>query len=124
MSESNRAAVSPFLAGLLCRCPRCGTGKLFRRYLVIGPSCPACGLDFSTVDTGDGPAVFVILVVGFLVVGAATWLEMAVHPPMWVHLVLWLPAAVIATFALLPPFKATLVALQYRHKAREGRLVE
>jgi uncharacterized protein (DUF983 family) len=115
----------PVLAAVLkARCPRCGKGKLFQGFLAVAPSCSACGLDLTRVDAGDGPAVFVILVAGFLVVGAALMTEVVFAPPYWVHVVLWLPLTFIVCLGLLRPFKAALIILQYKHKAREGRLAE
>jgi uncharacterized protein (DUF983 family) len=111
--------VSPFSAGIRCRCPRCGVGKLFEGYLTIAPRCAACGLDLKAADSGDGPAVFVIFVVGPIVTGLALWVEVTLQPPYWVHMVLWGPAILAGSFALLRPFKATLIALQYRHRAGE-----
>jgi uncharacterized protein (DUF983 family) len=106
------------------RCPRCGKGKLFRGFLTLAERCDSCGLDFAKVDTGDGPAVFVILIVGFLVVAAALATEVVFAPPYWVQLVLWLPATLILCLGLLRPVKAMLVALQYKHKAAQGRPAE
>ena len=82
-----------------------------------------CGLDYGFADTGDGPAVFIVLVVGFIVVSAALAVEVLYQPPYWVHGALWLPLIVGLCLGLLRPFKATLLALQYRNKAREGRFV-
>ncbi len=104
-------------AGLRGRCPRCGRGRLFAGYLTVAPRCAVCGLDFSQVDSGDGPAVFIILIVGFLVVGAALVTEILFHPPYWLHLVLWIPAILGGSLGLLRPLKATFIALQYRHLA-------
>lgn len=118
------APVSPLSAGLRCRCPRCGRGRLFDGYLTTAPACEACGLDYKFIDAGDGPAVFVILIVGFLVVGAALVVEVKVRPPIWVHMSLWLPLILILSLGLLRPLKATLIALQYANKAREGRLAD
>ncbi len=109
--------LSPFSAGLRCRCPRCGEGKLFSGLLTVRPSCAACGQDFSKIDAGDGPAVFVILILGFIVVGLALWLELKYEPPFWLHMVLWTPLILGGSIGMLRPFKATLIALQYRHKA-------
>jgi uncharacterized protein (DUF983 family) len=113
--------VSPLLAGLLCRCPRCGKGRLFQGFLTMPAACPACGLGYGIFDPGDGPAVFVILIVGFVVVGLALWTEVRYEPPYWLHLVIWLPLVVVLSLGLLRPFKATLIALQYRNKAVEHR---
>jgi uncharacterized protein (DUF983 family) len=93
---------------------------LFAGLLTVRPVCAHCGLDFAKVDSGDGPAVFVIMFLGFLVVGAALWVETKFEPPIWVHLLLWLPTIVIGSLALLRPFKAVLIALQYRHKVVAG----
>ncbi|MEW6121330.1 MAG: DUF983 domain-containing protein [Pseudomonadota bacterium] len=114
--------VSPVAAGLSCRCPRCGKGRLFKGFLDTAPSCEACGLDYGFIDAGDGPAVFVILIAGFVVVALAFWVEATWQPPLWVHALLWVPAILVATLGLLRPLKATLIAFQYRNKAAEGRL--
>jgi uncharacterized protein (DUF983 family) len=114
--------VSPYMAGLLGRCPRCGRGKMFSRLIALESRCKACGLDYSFADAGDGPAVFVILIAGFVVLGAAMWMEIAYDPPMWVLLSIFLPLTVIVCVGLLRPMKGLLVALQYRNKAEQGRL--
>ncbi|HEY8268483.1 MAG TPA: DUF983 domain-containing protein [Xanthobacteraceae bacterium] len=114
--------VSPYSAGLRCRCPRCGKGRLFNGFLELAPRCESCSLDFSFADSGDGPAVFVILIAGFLVVFAAMFVEIVWRPPYWLHAALWLPLILIATLGLLRPAKGLMVALQYHHKAEEGRL--
>lgn len=113
---------SPLFAGLLGRCPRCGKGALFRSYLKVADGCDVCGLDFSNEDSGDGPAVFVMSIVGFIVVPAALALELAASPPVWLHMLLWLPLSTILTLLILPPFKATLFALQWKHNAHEAQL--
>ncbi|WP_029003903.1 DUF983 domain-containing protein [Azorhizobium doebereinerae] len=116
------APVSPIAAGLSCRCPRCGKGKLFSGFLTMAPRCEACGLDYGFIDAGDGPAVFVILIGGAVVVGLALWVEAKYEPPLWLHALLWVPSILVVTLGLLRPFKGVLVALQYRNKAAEGRL--
>jgi len=111
-------------SAFLGRCPRCGKGNLFAGYLKVGSRCEFCGLDYSEFDAGDGPAVFVILIVGFLVAGGALVLEATVSPPYWVHAVIWLPAVIILSIAFLRLAKSTLLVLQYKHQAREGRRAE
>jgi uncharacterized protein (DUF983 family) len=113
---------SPIVAGLLGRCPRCGKGRLFQGFLALRPCCERCGLDFSFVDSADGPAVFVIFISGFIVAGSALAVEMLYAPPYWVHAVLWGPLILITTLGPLRPMKGLLIALQYYHKAAEGRL--
>lgn len=122
MSGPSHRAVSPFAAGLRCRCPRCGRGRLFAGYLETAPACTACGLDYGFIDAGDGPAVFVILIVGAVIVAAALVTEVKYQPPYWLHMVLWLPLTLILPLGLLRPLKATLIALQYANRAQEGRL--
>ncbi len=111
---------SPFWAGLRSRCPRCGKGALFEGYLTVAPVCGVCGLDLSASDTGDGPAVFVIFIVGPIVTGLAFWFEIVFEPPLWVHMIIWTPVVIGGSLWLLRPFKAILVALQYRYKAGDA----
>jgi len=120
MSADDRPSVSPYVAGLLGHCPRCGKGHLFRGFLEIAPSCEVCGLDLAFADSGDGPAVFVMTIAGFIVVGAALWVEVAYAPPYWVHALIFLPLTVIVCAGLLRPAKSLLIALQYFNKAEEG----
>ncbi len=97
---------------------------MFAGYLSVAPQCAVCGLDYSIFDAGDGPAVFVILIVGALVAGGAILIEVNFQPPYWVHAVIWLPVTVVLTVAFLRLAKALLLTLQYKHQAREGRLSE
>lgn len=106
---------------LHARCPRCGKGKLFHGYLTVAPACEACGLDYAMFDAGDGPAVFVVLIVGTIICAAALIVEFKYQPPTWVHFALWLPLTAVLVFGLLRFLKALLLVLQYRHKAGEGR---
>ena len=112
--------LSPFMTGLACRCPRCGRGRIFSGFLKIADRCPVCSLDLGGEDAGDGPAVFIILFMGALVVALALLTEAWFSPPYWVHLVLWGPLILIGSLLLMRPFKGIMVALQYRHKAGEG----
>ncbi|SOC35198.1 uncharacterized protein SAMN05892877_101234 [Rhizobium subbaraonis] len=114
--------VDPFSTGLCGHCPRCGQGKLFDGYLKLKPRCAACGLDYAFAEAGDGPVVFVLLIVGFLVVGAALWMEVSFSPPMWLHFLLWIPLAIGLGLALTRMLKGVLVALQYRNNARPGEI--
>jgi uncharacterized protein (DUF983 family) len=110
------------LAGLSCRCPRCGKGKLYQGFLILRPRCEVCGLDYSFADSGDGPAVFIMLFAGIIVVGAALVTEAVYHPPYWVHAMLWLPLILIVTLGPLRPMKGLMISLQYYHKAEEHRI--
>jgi uncharacterized protein (DUF983 family) len=111
----------PIMRGLGGRCPRCGEGRLFKGFLALAPRCERCGLDYSFADSADGPAFFVMFISGFVVVFAALGVEVLYQPPFWVHAMLWLPLILITTLLPLRPMKGLLVALQYHHKAAEGR---
>ncbi len=122
MNDHASPGALPISRGLRGRCPRCGDGRLFKGFLSLRPACEHCGLDFDFADAGDGPAVFVILIGGAVVVFAALITEVVYQPPYWVHAALWLPLILIVTLAPLRPIKGLLIALQYHHKAAEGRL--
>ena len=114
--------VSPASAALKARCPRCGNGPLFRQVLNLREGCPSCGMSYKFIDTGDGPAVFAIFILGFVVLGAALWFEFTYEPPLWAHVALWGVVTPILALGLLRFLKALLIALQYRNKAEQGRL--
>ena len=123
MTEPNPERLpSPFATGFACRCPRCGEGPLFTGFVKPVSRCESCGEDLSFAAATEGLAVFIILIVGFVIVGAAATVEGLFHPPPFVHLLLWLPSTVILSLLLLRPLKATMVALQYHNRAGEGRL--
>src|SRR4051812_10049500 len=113
------SSLSPLVTGVTGRCPRCGKGHLFTGFLTVAPQCDQCGLDFSFANSGDGPAVFIIFVVSPLVIALAMIVEALFHPAPYVHLIIWLPVTVILCLALLRPFKAVMIALQFRHDAKE-----
>lgn len=124
MSERAPVTLSQsVLRGLACRCPRCGEGKLYAGFLTLRPACDACGLDYAFIDAGDGPAIFIIMIAGFIVVGSALAVEIKYQPPFWVHAALWGPLILATTLLPLRAMKSLLIALQYHHKAAEGRLI-
>jgi hypothetical protein len=122
MRHDNDEAPSPYATGMRGRCPRCGGGKLFNGFLDLAPRCEACGLDYGFADAGDGPAVIVTLLAGFVVVGAALVVEVKYEPPMWLHLAIFLPLTLVVCLGMLRPLKGVLVSLQYRNKAGLGQL--
>jgi len=115
---------SAIAIGLACKCPRCGQGRLFAGFLTVAERCAACGLDFKKADSGDGPAVFIIFILGFLVVPAAFWVEFRFEPPMWLHMTIWPPVILGGALGLLRPMKGMMIALQYRHQASESGTVD
>jgi uncharacterized protein (DUF983 family) len=123
MEHASQSILQSALRGLACRCPRCGEGKLYAGFLTLRPRCAACGLDYSFIDVGDGAAVFSILIGGAIVVACALIVEVKYQPPFWLHAALWLPMVLITTLLPLRSIKSLLVALQFHHKAQEGRLV-
>jgi uncharacterized protein (DUF983 family) len=115
-------APSPAAVAIKGRCPRCGRGRLFNGFLTLAPGCESCGLDYAFIDTADGPAFFVMSLVGVVVVGLALWVEFTYEPPIWLHIVMWFALTAVLSLALVRPSKALMVALQFRHRAEEGRL--
>jgi uncharacterized protein (DUF983 family) len=122
MTEQANPLPATIVSGLAGRCPRCHQGKLFSGLLTLRKKCERCGLDYAFADAGDGPAIFVILLSGFIVVGAALIVEVKYQPPFWLHAVLWLPLILLVTLAPLRMIKGLLICLQYHHRAAEGRL--
>ena len=116
------SSTDPGTAAMRGRCPRCGEGRLFRGFIELAPGCQNCGLSYKFADSGDGPAVFVILLAGFLIVGLMLWVEATYAPPMWLHLAVFLPLTVIVCLGMLRPLKGLMIGLQYRNKAELGRL--
>src|ERR1700748_2071093 len=112
------------MRGLACRCPRCGEGKLYAGFLTLRPSCEKCGLDYAFIDSGDGPAVFIIMIAGAIVVGCALIVEIKSQPPFWLHAALWLPLILATTLLPMRSMKSLLIALQFHHKVAPGKLVE
>ena len=121
MTDRSSLAQS-IMTGLAGRCPSCHKGSLFSGFLTVDKKCEACGLDYGFADAGDGPAIFVILISGFIVVGAALVVEVVYQPPFWLHALLWGPLILVVTLLPLRLLKGLLIVLQYHHRAAEGRL--
>ncbi|MDE2597665.1 MAG: DUF983 domain-containing protein [Sphingomonadales bacterium] len=107
-------------AALFGLCPRCGARTLFDGLASFAPRCRACGLDYSTFNVGDGPAAFLTLLIGALVTGLAIWLDQSLHPPFWVHIVLWVPITAGLVVWGLRAGKGALLAAEYQRKAVEA----
>ncbi|RZJ96139.1 MAG: DUF983 domain-containing protein [Brevundimonas sp.] len=118
--EIKPARINPIRAGLLCRCPNCGRGKLFSGFLKVVDRCAVCGFDFTRLNTGDGAAVFIMQIAGAPVVFTALYVEIAYSPPIWLHLVVWPPLVLVLALALMRPGKGVMVALQMRNGAGQG----
>ena len=103
--------------GWECKCPKCKEGDLYKPGLTLElrDTCAVCGLALSKNDSADGPAVFLIFILGFLLVPLALWLAFTVTLPLWVHALIWSVVALIITVGTLRPLKAYVIALQYKH---------
>lgn len=113
---------SLFGQSLSCTCPKCGDSSLFNKGLFdlsLAGVCPVCGLNLAKNDSADGPAVFLIFILGFLLVPLALWVDAVWEPPLWVHAVVWGSLAILITVGTLKPIKSMVIALQYRHRATD-----
>lgn len=120
MSVPNYHQVSTISAGLRCACPRCGRGKLYDGLLSVAAKCSECELDYGRFDSHDGPAFFIIVVWSAVVLPLAVWLEFALEPPIWVHMLIWVPVVLVGAIALMRPLKAWMIAQQYRHQVYDN----
>ncbi|WP_414711367.1 DUF983 domain-containing protein [Sphingomonas sp. UBA978] len=109
-------------AGLRGLCPRCGRPTLFAKAIKFADRCPSCGLDFTQFNVGDGPAAFLTLILGTLVVAGAITLELTLHPPLWLHMLIWIPVTLAGVVWSLRIAKGALMSAEYRNAAREGRI--
>lgn len=112
------ARIDPIRAGLLCRCPNCGQGPLFAGFLKVVERCPACGFDFSRLNTGDGAAIFIMQIAGGIVVFSALYVQIAFSPPIWAMLAVALPLVAALSLGLMRPGKGVMIALQMRNDVR------
>ena len=132
VTDPERAAPPPAIAeaaepsildvALKGLCPRCGQATLFCKPITFAERCSNCGLDFAGFNVGDGPAAFLTLILGTIVIGLVIWLQLALSPPWWVHLIVWPPVTVALVLVSLRLAKGALIAAEYRNAAREGRV--
>jgi uncharacterized protein (DUF983 family) len=115
-------APSPVTVGLRSCCPRCGRGALFENVLVVRARCEACGLDYRFADAGDGPAIFAIFILGFLVLGGALIAEFKFGASFWFHVIAWGLLTPMLAIGLLRFLKGLLIGQQFRTKAEQGRI--
>ena len=112
-SRGARSILDSLLRGTMLRCPACGVGRMFGRYLKVVDHCGSCGEALHHHRADDAPPYFTIVIVGHVVVSLVLAVEMAYRPPLWLHVALWLPLTVLLSLALLPPVKGALVGLQW-----------
>ena len=113
---------TPLANAILGACPGCGQAPLFQGPVQFVSKCRACGLDLDSFNVGDGPAAFLILIVGAILTVSAVVVDLSTSPPWWVHLV-WIPIGLALTLGGLRVAKAFLVAQEYAQRAKEGRIV-
>lgn len=118
------ASSPPAILEVACKglCPRCGQPRLFAGWIRFADRCTACGLDFRQFNVGDGPAAFLTLILGTIVTAAAITLELTVHPPLWLHMLIWFPVTLAGVIWSLRIAKGALMSAEYRNAAREGRI--
>ena len=117
------ADISPLAKALKGACPHCGQAPLFEGPVRFVSKCRACGIDIGSFNVGDGPAAFLILIVGAILTVLAVVVDLSTSPPWWVHLI-WIPVGLVLTLGGLRLAKAFLVAQEYSHRARDGRIVQ
>ena len=121
MSAPAYPPVPALRAGWRCVCPQCGEGKLYKGFLSVAPTCSVCGLDLSAEDSGDGPAVFIIFFLGFLITPIAIIVGFQSDWPVWLHMLVWGGLTIGGTLLTLRPLKAFTIALQYKHRRQDGQ---
>nr|WP_320143282.1 DUF983 domain-containing protein [uncultured Cohaesibacter sp.] len=121
MTDYKGSIARTALAG---KCPRCGEGKLYKSFLKVGDQCDVCGLDYAFIDSGDGPAPFVIMIVGFIATGGLLYTEFTYEPPVWLQVIIWAPVATLLCLAFLYWLKGALIAQQYKTKAEQGQRLD
>ena len=121
-SEKGQPGLVP--AALFGLCPDCGAKTLFDAPIQFADKCDNCGLDYSAFNVGDGPAALLTMFIGALIIAAAISLEIAIHPPFWVHAIIWVPMTAGLVFLSLRITKGALLIAEHRNKATEGRLAD
>lgn len=101
------------LRGAACRCPACGEGPLFRKFLKVKDRCDACGEALHHHRADDMPAYIVMSIVGHIVIGLLLWVETSFPPSLWIHIAMWVPLTIGLSLALLPPVKGSIVGVQW-----------
>lgn len=96
------------------RCPVCGQGRVFQGYLKVVPECEVCRAPLGRLRADDAPPYFVIFIAGHLLIPPVLWIEKAYQPPMWLHMVVWLPLFAIVCILLLRPVKGATVGWMMR----------
>lgn len=113
LDDAPRPVAASMWRGAKSRCPSCGKGSLFRRFLKVTDQCPACGAEMYHHRADDLPAYLVIFVVGHIVIPALLVVEIAYAPPVWMHMTGWSALVIALSLALIQPIKGAVVGLQW-----------
>ncbi len=120
--ENTKGQPGMVQAALFGLCPRCSAKTLFQNPVHFSDRCEPCSLDYSRFNVGDGPAAFLTLLVGALIISMAIMLDIAVRPPFWVHVIIWVPLTIVMVVLSLRVAKGALLVSEYRNRAGEGSL--
>ncbi len=99
--------------GLRQRCPDCGKGQVFGKYIKVNHTCDHCGLELHHQRADDAPPYFTMLIVLHFVLSGMLTVEQAYSPATWVQLTIWLPVSLISALWLLPRVKGALIGIQW-----------
>jgi uncharacterized protein (DUF983 family) len=110
-------------AALFGLCPQCGTKSMFASATQFSDKCPACTLDYQQFNVGDGPAALLIIPIGAIIIGLAILLDIAIRPPFWVHVIIWVPVTAVLVIGFLRAAKGAMLALEFRNHAGEAKQV-
>lgn len=113
MTEIRTGLVPSLARGFLGRCPHCGEGRIFGRYLKVRPECEACGLELHHHRADDLPPYLVIFVVAHVVGYLILESELNYDVPLWISLSVWPAVTLALALSLLQPVKGAVVGLQY-----------
>lgn len=111
--NETRSLKTSIRRGFLAKCPKCGSGRLFKSYLKVAPECEVCNEVLSHHRADDLPAYVVLFIVGHIIVGLLMAVESHSNWPIWLHIVLWPILTVFFSLLLLQPIKGTIVGLQW-----------
>jgi uncharacterized protein (DUF983 family) len=116
MSDGPREAGPAMKRGFFCRCPACGQGKLFKKYLKTQPVCENCGEELFHEQAHDFPPYITISIVAHVILMGVVMVEQNVEWSMETHMLVWLPLTVILTFLLMQPVKGGVIGYQWARR--------
>ncbi|KQV31765.1 hypothetical protein ASC97_18960 [Rhizobium sp. Root1203] len=116
IEEVKRPLWQSIKRGLLCRCPACGSGRLFRSFLKPVDNCAACGEAMHHHRSDDLPPYLTIVVIGHVIIAGYMMTDMVWPMPLWLTFTIWTPITLLATLMVIQPIKGGVIALQWAMK--------